>query len=151
MTKTVYCIYTDKTIPVETATREHILPLALGGANGFEILADRDCNSRLGYKIDGALAEDFLVKMKRNLVDARGHSRKRPVVVARHSTLDDTDKPVQVHFDRSDFKVWDPRAKRNLAKEQPGWRILNSRFQINMNTRLRFVAKTALSAGYFYL
>jgi len=82
----IYCPYTDREISESDANREHIIPLSLGGLDGFEIPVCRDFNSKVGSKIDGALANDFLILMKRNELDVRGHSNKKPKAVAKKST-----------------------------------------------------------------
>jgi len=74
----IYCPYTNKDISESETTSEHIIPLSLGGINGFEIPVCKIFNSNVGSKIDGALANDFLILMKRNELDVRGHSKKSP-------------------------------------------------------------------------
>ena len=58
--RTVYCPYTDRELPESKSSSEHIIPLSLGGVNGFEIPVDATFNSILGSEIDGKLATDFL-------------------------------------------------------------------------------------------
>ena len=50
--RTVYCPYTDREIPESKSSSEHIIPLSLGGVNGFEIPVDATFNSTLGSEID---------------------------------------------------------------------------------------------------
>jgi hypothetical protein len=57
----VYCPYTDRDLDIEETNREHIIPLALGGVDRFEIRVCREFNSTVGSDVDGALANDFLV------------------------------------------------------------------------------------------
>ena len=40
----IYCPYTDREVPKHQANREHIIPLALGGVDGFEIAVDSKFN-----------------------------------------------------------------------------------------------------------
>lgn len=142
----IYCPYTDREISESEANREHIIPLSLGGLDGFEIPVCKDFNSKVGSKIDGALANDFLILMKRNELDVRGHSNKKPKAVAKKSTDTSTGKPVQVAFDRHEgLKIWCPITKRHLQGE----RTFQSSVSLDMDAGLKFVAKVALSAGYF--
>lgn len=143
----IWCPYTDEELHPEEASREHIIPLSLGGMDGFEIPVDKEFNSKVGAKLDGTLANDFLVAMSRNAHDVRGHSKRRPVVVAKKSTDADTESPLQVTFDRTNgLKIWCPISKEYV--EAPG-KKLNSQFRLDMDIDIRFVAKVALSAGYF--
>lgn len=146
----IYCPYLGKEIPLAKATREHIIPLALGGANGFEILADGKFNSKVGAEIDGALANDFMVAMKRQEFDAIGHSKKRPEVKSKNSTNNENGKPVQVALDRKmGMTIWSPFDRRYLTDEETVGKSFTLRFSIARWSRLRFAAKAALSAGYF--
>lgn len=143
-----YCPYTDKDLSEANANREHIIPLSLGGINGFEIPVCKIFNSQVGSKIDGAVANDFLILMKRNELDIRGHSKKKPVFVAKKSTDQETGKPIQVTFDRQSkegLKIWCP-INREYTK---GGRTVSSSVTMNIDIDLKFVAKVALSAGFF--
>lgn len=144
----VYCPYTNKDLPISKCTSEHIIPLSLGGLNGFEIPVDKDFNSTAGSKIDGAIANDFLIKMKRNEHDVRGHSNKKPVVVAKKSKDTNSGEPIQITFDRQSvegLKIWSPIDRGYIR----GNRNVNSSFIIDVDIDLKFVAKVALSAGIF--
>lgn len=142
----IYCPYTDRNISDSEASREHIIPLSLGGLDGFEIPVCRNFNSRVGSKIDGALANDFLILLRRNELDVRGHSNKKPKVVIKKSTDTVTGKPVQLDFDRGEgLRIWCPITKKYLQGE----RKLQSSISLDMDINLKFVAKVALSAGYF--
>jgi hypothetical protein len=56
----VYCPYTDLQLAESECSPEHIVPLSLGGTNGFELPVSASFNSKLGHEIDGAMANDFL-------------------------------------------------------------------------------------------
>jgi hypothetical protein len=142
-----YCPYTDQDVPDTETSPEHIIPLSLGGVNGFQIAVHTEANCDIGSSIDSAMAEDFLVKMKRNRFDVRGHSGKEPVVVDKHATNVDG-LPLQVELSqRSGLKVWSPRHGEYVADERAA--NLNLKFEMNIDTAMKFVAKVALSAGYF--
>lgn len=119
----------------------------MGGVNGFEIAVHTKVNSDIGSSIDAAVAEDFLVKTKRNRFDVRGHSRKEPVFVVKEATNADG-LPLQVALNqRSGLQVWSPRDREYLTDKRAS--SLELKFEVNIYTAMRFVAKVALSAGYF--
>ena len=142
----VWCPYTDRDLPEAETTREHIIPLSLGGMNGFELPVCRLFNSRAGSSIDGVVANDFLILTQRNKLDVRGHSGKRPVYVAKRSRDADTGHPVQLILDQTEgLKVWCSRSREYVS----GGSKLEFSFNMDLDLDLRFVAKVALAAGYF--
>ena len=103
----VYCPYTDREIPESGTSREHIIPLSLGGVNGFEIAIDAAFNSKVGTELDGALANEFLIALRRAEYDTRGHSGKEPIATVR-ATYGEDDRPAQVHFhQKKGISLWD--------------------------------------------
>lgn len=102
----VYCPYTDSEIEITKTSPEHIIPLSLGGMNGFEIPVCKNFNSSVGSKIDGAVANDFGIKIKRGKVDARGHSNKKPIVEITKARCSATGKPLKVSFEDNGLKLW---------------------------------------------
>lgn len=144
----LYCPYTDSDLAMMSCSQEHIIPLSLGGANGFEVPVSKAFNSKVGSEIDGAMANDFLTMMRRNKYDVRGHSGRRPVHIAKNAYDAETLAPLQVHLDQRDgLKVWSPADKKFIAGDGP--RKLSVRFKLDLDLHLRFTAKVALSAGYF--
>lgn len=116
----IYCPYTDSDLASEHCSSEHIVPLVLGGTNGFEILVCAAFNSKVGTEIDGALANDFLTLSKRNRHDIRGHNGKRPLHIVKNAHNAETGDPLQVHLDQLDgLKVWDPKEKRFITENRP--------------------------------
>ncbi|UZR28055.1 hypothetical protein [Methylococcus mesophilus] len=129
---------------------EHIIPLALGGSNAFCLGVDKDFNARVGSSIDGVLANDFLTSMRRREFDARGHSNTPPTVLLRKSTLGDEQRPIQVTLrGKEEPLVWDAMDKRYLDPDEVSGNKISSQFKIDIHVRKRFLAKVALSAGYF--
>ncbi len=60
-------------------SEEHIFPLAIGGT----IVTDRvcvDCNGALGSRVDAALCDNFLVRMRRAELCLAGNSGKIPAI-----------------------------------------------------------------------
>ena len=143
-----YCPYTNSDLPDDSCTSEHIIPLALGGVNRFQLPVCKTSNKTLGSEIDGAIANDFLILTRRNKFDVKGHSRKSPVFVAKRSRDADTGAPLQVHLDQRDgLKIWDPVRRADVSYQMPARLEIN--LELKMDIELRFVAKVALAAGYF--
>ena len=146
--QTIYCPYTDRDIPISESTPEHIIPLALGGLNTFTLPVSANFNSQVGSEIDGALANDFLVKGQRDKHGARGHSGKHPEYVVRNASDAVTGETLQVTLgQRRGLRIWSPREMRDVTGRAQKIKIA---FSMDMDVELRFVAKAALSAGYFF-
>lgn len=148
----MYCIYTNRLVPQDKGNWDHIIPLSLGGSNRFCIWSDADFNSRMGSRVDGAMANDFLVQMLRQRSDARGHSNRPVEPVWRNSTMGD--RPVQVKFPadpKQPIQVWDAKARTNIDETDLAGRPLTSKHHISIDENLRFLAKVCLGAGYFLL
>ena len=141
-----YCPYTDCNISRNESGPEHIIPLSLGGADELTIPVDEKFNSRLGSKIDGALANDFFVTLRRSQYDARGHSGKEPWATSKKVQYGDDNRSAQVQIHRKHgMKLWDAR-DRDLVK---GYGTLQFSTLLDVYLPIRFAAKIALSAGYF--
>lgn len=140
----MYCIYTDA--EVDDANGDHIIPLSLGGNDAFCVWSDKNFNSAVGSKVDGAIANDALIMLARRDADARGHSRIKPVPVWKKSALEG--RPVQVSFG-DEVKVWDACAKSYLDPNYFLNKPVESRWIYNPYARSRLTAKVALGAGYF--
>lgn len=145
----MYCIYTDENIPDELANREHIIPLSLGGSNGFEIFVNSQKNATLGSNVDGALSNEFITLFYRQKYDARGHSKKEPYPIAKHSKIIQSGKPVQASFTKEGLKIYSPIDKRYLAETEKSGIEIESILKIDPYLRMRFTAKVALASGYF--
>ncbi len=142
-----YCIYTDKEVPETEGNMDHIVPLALGGDNGFCVWSDTARNSEIGTQVDGKLANDFLVMLARRNADARGHSRTPPIPVWKRTVLEG--QPVQLRLGLDKFEAWDPRAKTTVHEEDIVGKTLESQLKIDRFASIRFAAKVALGGGYF--
>lgn len=142
----IWCPYTDREIPLADSAREHVVPLSLGGVNEFCIRTEKKANLEVGSKIDARLADEFLVKQRRNRLGMVGHSGKYPVVTWKRSELD-TGERVQVTLDRGDVQVWSPQQNQYIAVGSDVQ--IRSKLTMRVDTPLRFAAKVALSAGYF--
>ena len=143
---TVYCPYTDRDMPLSETSPEHIMPLALGGLNGFTIPVSREFNSRVGSAIDGALANDFLVMSKRDKHGAQGHTGKHPQYVIPNGKNVETGEPLHVTMGQvHGLRLWDPKLRKDVTGQ--GQKV-SIGFQVDLDVTHRFVAKVALSAGY---
>ncbi|MDE1239723.1 hypothetical protein [Vibrio aestuarianus] len=142
-----YCVYTDK----ETLdpSPEHILPLSLGGHDHFVIEVDRKFNNDIGSKVDGKLANDFLVLFERDKAGALGHSKKHPTPTVKHATLTDG-TPVQVKFGQDGLSLYDLRSRKNIERSDSRARQVQcNNIKVDIDIDLMFVAKVALAAGYY--
>ena len=142
----IYCPYTDREIPKVLSNPEHIIPLSLGGTNELTIDVDRDSNSQLGHELDGALANDFFVALRRSEYDARGHSGREPWAIFRNASHGNEARPAQVHLHRRHgLKLWDAKER----KLTWGSGTIQFATRIDIHLPIRFTAKVALAAGYF--
>lgn len=145
-----WCPYTDLELTDEAMNSEHIVPLSLGGSNQFCIFVEKTFNSKVGSKIDGVLANDFLTLFRRREFDARGHSNTPPTVTLKKSHLGDEKIPVQVTLrGKEEILVWDAVAKNHIPPDEVCGRDISLQFKIDANCRQRFLAKVSLAAGYF--
>lgn len=145
-----WCPYTDLVLPDDAMNSEHIIPLSLGGANAFCIPVEKQFNARAGLKVDGPMANDFLTSIRRREFNARGHSKTPPSAVLRKSLLGDEKRPIQVTLrGEQDPLVWDAISNRYLAEHEVTGKTISSQFKIGKHDRMRFLAKVALSSGYF--
>lgn len=145
-----WCPYTNLDLPEDAMNSEHIIPLSLGGSNEFCIPVEKEFNAKVGSKIDGALANDFLTLFRRREFDARGHSNLQPMVVLRNSRLVDDKRPIQVTLRGQESPlVWDAKARCYFPENEVASHTILSQVKIDIHARMRFLAKVSLSAGYF--
>jgi hypothetical protein len=142
----MYCIYTDREVETASGNWDHIIPLSLGGLNQFCVWADKTFNSKMGEKIDGAIANDALIVFARREADARGHSGSEPIPKWRDSKFEG--RPVQVTFGKEGMRIWDARSKTYVDEEYFAGKEIRSNFSMDRFASIRFVAKVALGGGY---
>ena len=141
-----YCPYTDQDLHYEKTSSEHIIPLALGGSNGFELRVDASFNTKLGSELDGQLANEFLIAMRRTKYDARGHSNKEPWATGKNATYGVDDRPAQVRIHRKHgIRLWDALDR----EEKSGKGTIRINATLNIDLPIRFAAKVGLAAGYY--
>ena len=141
-----YCIYLDSLS--DDMSTEHIFPMSLGGLDSFCIQADRKFNNNVGSRVDGAIANDFLMLFKRDRAEAKGHSGTHPEPIARRATLEDG-TPIQAIFSKTGLRLYDLKQKRYLTKGEGTRTIKVSGLKLDLDADIRFVAKVALAAGYY--
>ncbi len=143
--KIIYCPYTDKELQESETSPEHIFPLSLGGDDQFVIPVDRSFNQKVGSEIDGKFSNEFLMQKKRADFGTRGHSGKTPQPVIKNAKDLKTGRPIQVTMGK-ELKIWDSINRKQTSP-------YNRKFQVSVNVDidlpLRFLAKVALSGGYW--
>lgn len=144
----VFCPYLGRDIPVSSSSFEHVIPLSLGGADGFGIRVDRQTNSKLGHAIDGALANDPIIAMQRARRDCRGHSNK-PVTAIWKNTQDAQGRPLQAIIGQSTLNYFDPRLRRILTEEETAGQSFMTTWKFGLLSKVPFSAKVALGTGHF--
>ena len=141
-----YCPYSDQDVRHDRTTTEHIIPLSLVGANGFEIRVDADLNAKLGSQLDGQFANEFLIALRRTEFDARGHSGKEPWAKTKDARYGPDDRPAQVQIHRRHgIRIWDALDR----EEKPGGGTIRFSTKLNIDLHVRFAAKVGLAAGYY--
>ncbi|HEY1084060.1 MAG TPA: hypothetical protein VGE29_17485 [Prosthecobacter sp.] len=143
----VWCPYTDKDLPLDSCSPEHIVPLSLGGCNEFTIPVAKEANSTVGSEIDGGIANDFFINLARSRLNMRGHNgSKRPKATRRAKF---GNKPVQIEFTGGAPKVWDAIERRVLGENEFAGQSMSFEVRHEWFTKARFVAKVALSGGAY--
>lgn len=146
MDEKLYCVYSNDFLAKENLNLEHIIPKSLGGVDEFCIKVDTKKNSILGSNVDGKFANDPFVKLKLIKKDYKGHSKKEKVLKCINSSIDN--RPVTLTFKKSGLELYDPISKKNITSFP---NEVKSSFIIHRDTRIKFIAKVALGAGYFIL
>lgn len=150
-----YCIYSDREVPEEQTSLEHVIPLALGGCDSFTIKVSRSENSRLGSAVDGALANDPLIALIRSKRAVAGQSAAPEAAIWKKCFLGgDHSRPVQMRFPSDitqPLEIWDAKQRRTLRQEELAATDgkFSARLKIERFSRLRLAAKIALGGGYF--
>lgn len=151
-----YCVYTDRM--TESLSLEHIIPLSMGGCNGFCIKVDSAINSNLGYEVDGKLANSYLVREIRRKKNYKGHSKKNTKAYIK-SIVKETGQPVLTEFVAGAnwgpgemLKInsyYLPKEGRFMNRNELIGKNFTFSLDIPVGLELAFVAKVALGIGYF--
>lgn len=141
-----YCPYTNTNLDDDDSNPDHVVPLSLGGVNGFEVASDARFNAHAGSKIEGPIVNDPLFALARRDADARGHNNKPPVPVWKYSVLNA--QPVQVSLGNT-IKVWDCRRRVYLTEEEAAGAVCESTWKIDKYAAIQLTAKIAIGTCYF--
>lgn len=144
-----WCPYLGEELNADQTSKEHVIPLALGGSDSFVIRADKEMNSTLGSAIDGALANEFPTAIRRVHFNARGHTGAPPVARLKKTKRLSNDDPLQIAFSKEKVEVWDAKKQRAIDTTELGDATFSSTFTINRFSRIRFMSKVALASGHF--
>jgi len=146
---TIWCPYTDKDVTPEETTREHIIPLSLGGCNSFCIPVDKTFNSKTAAKVDADVADDFFVKFRRREFHAIGHSKKQPIIEWPNSKFEDDKEPIHITLKGKEPPlIFAHKTKKVLDEKDYLGKTFISELNLNCFAYIKFTAKVALSAGY---
>ena len=72
-------MYSGKFLPDAALSKEDVVPKSLGGNRFTVIYVSRTLNSTFGTKIDARVINDPIIQFGRKDVNARGHSKKKPI------------------------------------------------------------------------
>ena len=127
---------------------EHIVPLSLGGVNGFELPVSKEFNTSVGSQIDGLIGKQLPILARRTNFKVKGHSGKTPEMYFKNARLGNTDIPLQVKVSKDQGILARAPYLPDNTKDVTGEYIKLST-RIDLEVWLKYVAKVALSAGYF--
>lgn len=147
--KQSYCIYTDEFYNSSAMSLEHIIPLSLGGCNELNIDVNSNINKILGSKIDGRLCNDYLISCLRRRKNLKGHNKTAPLTKFTNVKFKESNLPIQITHRANSKTVYDLRNRKYLTDEESKGRQLIFTIPFDKQIRALFVAKVALSAGYF--
>ncbi|MBQ4798869.1 hypothetical protein J8L73_06965 [Pseudoalteromonas sp. MMG006] len=140
-----FCPYLGKKVHEDNCSSEHIIPLSLGGVNGFEIPVDAEINKIIGSQIDGKLSNDFIIQLARGRLKAKGHSGKPVVPKITKATIEGNNNPISLSFPNNQLHIYDPRLKADVYPESV---TLSAKKDATLD--IKFIAKVTLSAGYYF-
>lgn len=149
----IWCPYLGEWIPKDVFTVEHIIPLALGGSNKLTIPASTH-NSKYGGEIEGKLERDMILKLARVQTNTAGRSKgrkgkRREIEYVFRNVKAEDGRLLRMAFQPDGVELYDPVAGK--AVDEPTKLSIETSFHRDefVLTRLRLVAKVALSYGVF--
>jgi hypothetical protein len=96
----IYCPYTNREISGSEVNSEHIIPISLGGVNGFEIPVCKKFNSKVGSEIDAKIGKELIIQSRRVNLKVKGHSGKIPKMYYKNALDEETGLPLQVEISK---------------------------------------------------
>lgn len=139
----MYCVYSNRNYEDELLTKDHIIPLSLGGCDEFYVMAEKNINNKIGTEIESKISNDNIIKIYRERHNALGHSKKK--IHSEFYTTDKTNSKLIFSYSDGNFAMLDPKAKKEV--EWPSSFPIST--TINVTARIKFLAKVALGTGYF--
>lgn len=144
----IYCPYTDKDLEDSESNSEHIIPLSLGGMDSLEIPVCKVFNSKVGSDIDGKIGQELIIQSRRARLKVKGHSGKVPAMYYKNASDIDTGLPLQVRITKDEgMKLRAPYVPEGAS--HPKGKKIKITTSSDPDIWLKYVAKVALSAGYF--
>ncbi|MBN8196878.1 HNH endonuclease [Thalassospira povalilytica] len=144
----VYCSYTDQDLPNDKVNSEHIIPLSLGGVNGFEIPVCKKENSKLGSAIDGRIGQEFIIHSARTKHSIEGHSGKAARMYFNNAIDSESGQKVQLTISKnSGISAQLPYHNPDLAP--PTGNSFSIPIKVDLDIWLKYTAKVFLAAGYY--
>jgi len=143
-----YCPYTDQDLEYSKVNSEHIIPLSLGGVNGLEIPVCKKFNSYAGSNIDAKIGQELVVQSKITQLKVKGHSGKIPAMYYKNAHDAKSGLPLQVRITKDEgIELRAPYVPDGVA--HPKGEEIKFSTTSDLDIWLKYVAKIALSAGYF--
>ncbi|HMN73308.1 MAG TPA: hypothetical protein PKA55_15720 [Rhodoblastus sp.] len=150
-----YCIYSGTHLPRDARSKEHIIPLSLGGNRLTTIFVSRELNSLFGSVIDGAIEKDPMISFGRRDTCSRGHSGSRSEPEWRNAVL--WNPKTSLFSGEGNFTLRFPKGRpialnnrtreiRDAASAEHAFVIWN--MKIDHVARLKFTLKTFLGIGW---
>ena len=142
-----YCPYTDQELDKSLLSSEHIIPLSLGGVNGFEIPVCKIKNSELGSKIDAKIGNELIIQSARSKLGVKSQSGKTSSMYFSNAKDGKTGLPLQADFTKDGLKLNTPYVPDGADK--PIGETINLSITSDLDIWLKYTAKTFLSAAYY--
>ena len=139
----MYCVYSNRNFEDELLTKDHIIPLSLGGCDEFYVMAEKSINNKIGTEIESKISNDNIIKIYRERHDAIGHSKRK--IHSEFYTIDKTNSKLIFKYSDGDFAMLDPKTKKEV--EWPGCFPIS--IKIDLTAHIKFLAKVVLGTGYF--
>ena len=94
----INCLFTEREFPGDQASSEHIIPLALSGVDGVELLVRPEAHADWGSALGGQFAKEFVTALRHIELDTRRQSRQEPRAIVKHASYGEDNRPAQVSF-----------------------------------------------------
>jgi hypothetical protein len=93
---------------------------------------------------------EFFREPHRVKLDIRGHSNRKPTFVSKNAFIESKKYSIRLEIiPKTGVEIWDNRKRKKVDLFSNVSFTFSDDFNELKQTRLRFIAKTALSAGYY--